>query len=321
MKDVLEEILSSLHVVALPLTTKFRGIDLRETAIFQGPFGWGEFAPFLEYDDVESRPWLESAIEQAFSDLPRSLRNWIPINGTIPATNSQSEIETLVDHYLGAKVFKVKVGNALPEDLVRVARVRSCAPQAKIRLDVNGAWSFDEALRNIRAFYGEVVGEALEYVEQPVATLDELRLLKEKLQIDVKIAGDEILRKARDPFAIDLKSAVDVLMLKVAPLGGIKRSLELARHHGIPVVVSSALESAVGISHGLRLAACLENLEYACGLATGVLFTHDLGTHTIVNGEIEVKEISPEGIERYEVSAERLEWWKDRIKRIWQVMS
>lgn len=321
MKDVLEEILYSLHVVALPLTTKFREIEVRETAIFRGPFGWGEFAPFLEYDDVESRPWLECAIEQAFSERPKLYRNWIPINGTIPATNSLSEIETLVDHYSGAKVFKVKVGNALPEDLVRVARVRSCAPQAKIRLDVNGAWSTDEALRNIRAFYGEVVGEALEYVEQPVATLDELRLLKEKLQIDVKIAGDEILRKARDPFAIDLKSTIDVLMLKVAPLGGIKRSLELARHHGVPVVVSSALESAVGISHGLRLAASLENLEYASGLATGVLFTHDLGTHTIVNGEVEVKEISPEGIERYEVSAERLEWWKDRIKRVWQVRS
>jgi O-succinylbenzoate synthase len=156
-------------------------------------------------------------------------------------------------------------------------------------------------------------------VEQPVATLDELRKLKERLIVDVKIAGDEVLRKAHDPFALDLAGAIDVLMLKVSPLGGINRSLQLALHHKLPVVVSSALESVVGISYGLRLAAQLPELNFACGLATGALMKEDLGVIPIEDGALSVNplEVSREMLEKLKVSPGRLEWWRNRITEVW----
>ena len=319
MSLTLEEALASLRVVALPMKTKFRGIDLRETALFEGPAGWGEFAPFIEYDAQESLPWLESAIEAATAQFPHVKRVTIPVNATVPASNDEAEIDEILSWYPGVDTVKVKVGSGIREDLVRLARVRKVLPTAKIRVDVNGSWSVDDAVFNIRTIYGEVVGELLEYVEQPVATLDELRELKERLIVDVKIAGDEVLRKARDPFSINLDGAIDVVMLKVSPLGGIKRSLELAAHHKLPVVVSSALESVVGISHGLKLAAQLPELNYACGLATGALMKEDLGVHEIKNGAMSVSapEISREKLEKFTVAPERLEWWRNRITDVW----
>ena len=317
----LEEALASLRVVALPMKTKFRGLQIRETALIQGSAGWGEFAPFIEYDARESLPWLESAIEAATTNFPSGARSSIPVNATIPASDDEGEIEKILSWYPGVNTVKIKVGTGIREDLVRIARVRKRLPHAKIRVDVNGTWSVDDAVFNIRTIFGEVAGTSLEYVEQPVATLDELRELKERLIVGVKIAGDEVLRKAPDPFAIDLEGAIDVLMLKVAPLGGIKRSLELEAHHKLPVVVSSALESVVGISHGLRLASALPNLEYACGLATGALFEADLGSIPITNGamSVETPSIDDERLERFAVSPERLEWWRNRITEIWNL--
>jgi O-succinylbenzoate synthase len=321
MSLTLEEALASLRVVALPMKTKFRGLELRETALFQGSAGWGEFAPFIEYDAHESLPWLESAIEEATTDSSEGSRSSIRVNATVPASDDESEIERIISWYPGVDTVKIKVGTGIREDLVRIARVRKHLPNAKIRVDVNGSWSVDDAVFNIRTIYGEVAGNFLEYVEQPVATLDELKELKERLIVDVKIAGDEVLRKARDPFAINIDGAVDVLMLKVAPLGGIKRSLELAAHHKLPVVVSSALESAVGISHGLRLASQIPKLDYACGLATSALFQEDLAELPIVNGVMSVStpEIDDERLQRFAVSPERLEWWRNRIKEVWKL--
>ncbi|MGA0853152.1 MAG: enolase C-terminal domain-like protein, partial [Candidatus Nanopelagicaceae bacterium] len=179
----------------------------------------------------------------------------------------------------------------------------------------------DDALININAIYNEVAGDSLEYVEQPVANLDELKQLKEGMSVDVKIAGDEVLRKAKDPFAISLDGAIDLLMLKVSPLGGIKRAMDLAIHHKLPVVVSSALESAVGISHGLALAARLPELDYACGLGTSALFNQDISHIPIINGAIKVKNypIDIAQIERHELKGERLEWWRNRISRVWNL--
>jgi O-succinylbenzoate synthase len=289
-------------------------------ALFEGPAGWGEFSPFLEYGDAESANWLKSGIEAATTkDFPQ-FRDSIKINGTIPATDSIEKIETLISLYQGAEVFKVKVGNDLKSDLARVKQVKRLAPNAKLRIDVNGSWGVDEAIFNIRTIYGEI-GE-LEYVEQPVAGLEDLKKLKEDLRVDVKIAGDEVVRKAKDAFAISLDGAVDVLMLKVAPLGGIKRSLEIADHHKLPVVVSSALESAIGISHGLRLAAALPELDYACGLATGSLLTSDLATHEVKDGTISLSAPTPnlEALARLAAPKERLEWWRERVKRCWEVL-
>jgi O-succinylbenzoate synthase len=317
---MLEEALASLRVLALPMRTTFRSLDIRETALFKGENGWGEFAPFVEYSDQESLPWLESAIEAADKALSPALRESIPINATVPASNDESEIEQILSWYPGVDTVKIKVGTGIQEDLVRIAVVRKYLPKAKIRIDVNGSWSVKEALLNVNAIY-EVTGDLLEYVEQPVTSLDELKQLKEGMSVDVKIAGDEVLRKAKDPFAISLDGAIDILMLKVSPLGGIKRAMDLASHHKLPVVISSALESAVGISYGLALAARVTKLDYACGLGTSALFNQDISDIPIVNGAIKAASypIDLDRVERYELKGERLEWWRNRISRVWNL--
>ena len=320
MSLTLEEALASLRVLALPMRTTFRSIDIRETALFKGENGWGEFAPFVEYSDQESLPWLESAIEAADKPLSPALRESIPINATVPASNDEAEIEQILSWYPGVDTVKIKVGTGIQEDLVRIAVVRKHLPKAKIRIDVNGSWSVKEALFNINAIY-EVTGDLLEYVEQPVASLGELKQLKEDMSVDLKIAGDEVLRKAKDPFGISLDGAIDILMLKVSPLGGIKRAMDLASHHKLPVVISSALESAVGISYGLALAARVPNLDYACGLGTSALFKQDVSDIPIVNGAIKATgyPIDLDRVERYELKGERLEWWRNRISRVWNL--
>ena len=312
---MIDQLLASMQVVALPLKSKFRGITVREVAVFEGPAGWGEFSPFLEYDDVESSTWLLSAIDAAMNPAPMAYRGFIKVNATLPALNNAKEIEELLQSFAGCDTVKIKVGENLGEDIVRVARVRALLPKAKLRLDVNGAWSVDQALINLYEIYEEV--GPLEYIEQPCATLAELRQLKEKLVIDFKITGDEVIRKAKDPFAIDLQGAVDVLMLKVAPLGGITRAREIGAHHKLPMVVSSALDSAVGIGYGLQLAASLPSLEYACGLATGQLLSADVAAVPLENGELAVRAISPDAdlLAKYAVPVERLTWWKERTKR------
>ena len=312
---MIDQLLASMQVVALPLKSKFRGINVREVALFEGPAGWGEFAPFLEYDDAESSTWLLSAIDAATNPAPMAYRGFIKVNATLSAINNAKEIEELLQSFTGCDTVKIKVGENLGEDIVRVARVRALLPKAKLRLDVNGAWSVDQALINLYEIYEEV--GPLEYIEQPCATLAELRQLKEKLVIDFKITGDEVIRKAKDPFAIDLQGAVDVLMLKAAPLGGITRAREIGAHHKLPMVVSSALDSAVGIGYGLQLAASLPSLEYACGLATGQLLSADVAAVPLENGELAVRAISPDAdlLAKYAVPVERLTWWKERTKR------
>lgn len=312
---MIDQLLASMQVVALPLKSKFRGIMVREVTLFQGPAGWGEFAPFLEYDDAESSTWLLSAIDAATNPTPMAYRGFIKVNATLPALNSAQELEELLQSFSGCDTVKIKVGENLGEDIVRVARVRALLPKAKLRLDVNGAWSVDQALINLYEIYEEV--GPLEYVEQPCATLAELRLLKEKLVIEFKITGDEVIRKAADPFAINLQGAVDILMLKAAPLGGITRAREIGAHHKLPMVVSSALDSAVGISYGLQLAASLPSLDYACGLATGQLLSADIAALPLENGELAVHSVSPDAdlLAKYAVPVERLTWWKERTKR------
>ena len=315
---MLNALLDTLRVVALPTKTNFRGVTVREVALFQGEHGWAEFSPFLEYDDQESAPWLACAIEAATTPAPPLLRKRIAVNGTIPAINDKKKIEEIVASYPGVTTFKIKVGETLAEDVARVALVKSLNSKAKIRIDVNGSWSVDSALSNLYAMFEEV--GTFEYVEQPCATVEELRDLKNKIRIPLLIAGDEVLRKAKDPFTVDLQGAVDFLMLKVQPLGGIARSIKLAEHHKLPVIVSSALESAVGISYGLKLAAALPQLDFACGLGTASLLSSNVGELPIVDGNIEIAEIEPV-FEGLEVSADRFEWWKNRIMRTSKLLS
>jgi O-succinylbenzoate synthase len=293
-------------------------VTYREVALMHGPHGWGEFSPFLEYDDNQCAPWLASAIEAATVARPARFRDAIAVNGTIPEINDQKVLEDLVTRYEGVKTFKVKVGSNLSEDIARIARVRTLAPKAAIRVDVNGLWSVDEALTNLYAYYEEI--GSLEYVEQPCATIEELRELKSKIKIPLRITADEVIRKAPDPFKVDLTDAADIVMLKVQPLGGIQRSLEIASYYGLPVVVSSALESAIGIEYGLELAASISDLTFDCGLATGSLLARDVAAHQIVDGKIALGQISP-NVDGLDVSPDRLEWWKNRIMRVGKLLT
>ena len=301
-----QQLLDTLRVIALPMKTKFRGISVREGALIKGSHGWGEFSPFLEYDDAESAPWLASAIEAASAPKPKLYRSSVAINGTIPALNDPSDLKIVVDSFPGVSTFKVKVGTNLAEDLARIDVIRQLQPQAKIRIDVNGLWSVDQAETFLNA-----AGE-IEYAEQPCPTIAELRELKSRTS--VKIVGDEILRKAADPFKVDLDGAIDYLMLKVQPLGGIKRAHALAEHHNLPVVISSALESAVGINYGLTLAASFEEMNFDCGLGTGSLLAADVAHLSIVDGKIEISEFEPQ-LDGLDVAPDRFEWWKNRIMR------
>jgi O-succinylbenzoate synthase len=301
------------------MKTDFRGINVREVALFKGQYGWAEFSPFLEYDDHESARWLACTIEAATQPRPEPMRTSIPVNGTIPATNDKKIIDELVSTYAGVKTYKVKVGENLSEDIARLARIRSLGRKVNIRIDVNGLWNVDTALTNLYAFYEEV--GAFEYVEQPCATIEELRELKAKIQIPLKIAVDELIRKAHDPFAVDLAGAADIVMLKVQPLGGISRSLAIAKHHRLPVVISSALESAVGIGYGLELACAVEELSYDCGLATGSLFTRDVAHHKIENGAIAAQPLEALDFTGLDVSPERYQWWQNRVMRCAELLS
>ena len=299
-------LLESLRVVALPTETNFRGVTVREIALIQGEYGWGEFSPFLEYDDAESAPWLACAIEAATTPKPKLYRTEVAVNGTIPALNDEVELARIVDSYPGATTFKIKVGSNAQEDIARINIIRSLRPGAKIRLDANGLLSVDQTVSLL-----QLAGE-IEYIEQPCATLEELRELKKR--IDVKIVGDEVLRKAKNPFAVELEGAIDYLMLKVQPLGGIARAHQLAEHHKLPVVVSSALESAVGINYGLILAASFESMKFDCGLGTGSLLAKNVADLPIVDGKIQISEVVPH-LEGLDVTADRFEWWKNRIMR------
>jgi len=301
-----QQLLETLRVIALPTKTNFRGIDVREVALFKGQFGWAEFSPFLEYDDAEAAHWLASAIEAATTPRPQLFRTSVAVNGTIPALNDANQLKAIVESFPGVKSFKVKVGNNPAEDLARVDVIRHLRPEAKIRIDVNGLWDVDQAEQFLIA-----VGD-IEYVEQPCATIEELRELKKRTS--VKIVGDEILRKADNPFDIDLTGAVDYLMLKVQPLGGIKRAHAIAEHHKLPVVVSSALESAVGIKYGLEFAASFNEMNFDCGLGTGSLLAKDVAQLPIIDGRIEITDLEPQ-LDGLDVAPDRYEWWKNRIMR------
>ena len=317
LNGILNEILESLQVLSLPTRTNFRSVSKREIALFKGPNGWGEFSPFLEYKPEEAAYWLGAGIEAAFNDLPNVQREQIEVNATLPAVDSKIDVANILSWYPGTKVVKIKVGSDLALDIERIKNVLLVDPNYKIRLDVNGGWSVEEAESAVSKIIEEIGIEKIEYIEQPVATLEELR----QLQLPIPIVGDEVIRKAKDPFAIDLSGAVDILMLKVSPLGGIKRAMQIAAHHKLPVVVSSALESAVGIAHGIRLAAALPKLDFACGLATGRLLANDVADLPIIKGQMSVCSVEPTGLTNFQAAPDRVKWWENRIRdsfEVWQ---
>ena len=314
---MLNEILASLQVLTLPTRTNFRSVTKREVALFKGPNGWGEFSPFLEYEAEEASYWLGAGIEAAFGQLPLTQRDEIEINATLPSVDTKIDVENILSWYPGAKVVKIKVGGELNLDIARIENALAVNPKLKIRLDVNGGWSVKEATDAVAQLVERFGVDTFQYIEQPVATVEELRELK----LPIPVVGDEVIRKAKDPFAVDLNGAVDILMLKVSPLGGIERARAIAAHHKLPVVVSSALESAVGIAHGLKLAAALPELKYACGLGTGKLLANDVAELPIVEGRMKVTTVNPSGMLNLQAAPERITWWENRIRdsfEVWQ---
>jgi o-succinylbenzoate synthase len=306
------DIVERLHVVALPMRVKFRGITVREVALIEGPAGWGEFGAFLEYGPAEAAAWLAAGVEAAYTPPPPTLRERIPINATVPAVPA-SAVPDVLARFPGARTAKVKVaepGQTLADDVARVDAVRARVPT--VRVDANGGWTVAAAAQAAQALTAD---GPLEYLEQPCATVAELAELRRL--VDVPIAADESIRKADDPFHVVRSGAADIAVLKVAPLGGIAKLLDIAAQIDIPVVVSSALDSAVGIGRGLLAAAALPQLHHACGLGTGGLFVDDVAEPVApVDGYLPVTPMIPERarLETLAAPTERRAWWIDRVR-------
>jgi O-succinylbenzoate synthase len=260
---------------AIPMHTRFRGITTREGLLLRGPSGWGEFSPFWDYEPAECVAWLRAAREAAYDGWPAPLRDRIPVNVTIPAVGPEAARRTVLAS-AGCRTAKVKVaerGQAEADDLARVEAVRDAlGPGGRIRVDANGGWDVDTAVRMVRLL--DRAGGGLEYVEQPCRTVEELAAVRRA--VDVPVAADESIRRAEDPLRVVRAEAADIAVLKVQPLGGVRACLRLAEDCGLPVVVSSALETSIGIAAGVALAAALPSLPYACGLATVQLLTADV---------------------------------------------
>jgi O-succinylbenzoate synthase len=307
----LDDLLDRLHVVALPMRVRFRGIMVREVALIDGPAGWGEFGAFLEYEPPEAAAWLASAIEAAYDGPPPTRRDRIPINATVPAIPAL-EVPKVLARFPGVRTAKVKVaepGQTLVDDADRVEVVRALVPT--VRVDANGGWSVDEAVEAARAL---TATGPLEYIEQPCQTVEELAEVRRR--VDVPIAADESIRKADDPLRVVRAGAADVAVLKVAPLGGVRKLLEIAEQVDIPIVVSSALDSAVGIATGLHAAAALPNLDHACGLGTGALLMDDVAEPMApVDGYLPVMPVTPDParLDALAAPADRRQWWIDRV--------
>ncbi|WP_319453833.1 MULTISPECIES: o-succinylbenzoate synthase [unclassified Mycobacterium] len=307
----LDDLLEGLRVVSLPMRVRFRGIDVRELALIEGPRGWGEFGAFLEYEPPEAVHWLASAVEAAYDKAPAPVRDRIPINATVPAVDAARVPEVLA-RFPGAGTAKVKVaepGQSLVDDVARVNAVRALVPT--VRVDANGCWTVEQAVAAIAALTAD---GPLEYVEQPCATVPELAEVRAR--VDVPVAADESIRKAEDPLHVVRARAADVAVVKVAPLGGVRPLLDIAAHIDVPIVVSSALDSAVGMSRGLLAAACLPDLRHACGLGTGGLFVDDVAAPLVpVDGYLPVAPVVPEAarLDALAAAAERRQWWIERV--------
>jgi O-succinylbenzoate synthase len=291
----------------IPLRVPFRSLDTREGLLLKGPRGWGEFSPFPEYGPKDSKRWLAAAREAAIDGWPPPLRRRVDVNTTVPAVSPQHAHDLVTAS--GCRTAKVKVGDC--EDVRRVEAVRDAlGPAGRIRVDANAAWDVDAARRRIR----KLAPFDIEYVEQPVATLDEMMALRKR--VDVPLAVDESLRTAPDPLHLDVREAADVVVLKVQPLGGVRRALQIAEAAGVPAVVSSALESSVGIAAGVALAAALPELPYACGLGTVPLLTGDVVADPFVprDGYLDVRdvEVSPD-LGGFEIDAGR---WMKRLETL-----
>lgn len=283
----------TLHPFEVPLRVRFRGVTSRRGVLLSGPSGWGEFSAFEEYDDAYASRWLDAAVSAARDPWPRAVRDTVPVNATVPAIDPVTA-QAIVREF-GSTTVKVKVaekGQSPGEDVERVQAVRDAlGPDGAIRVDANAAWSVDEAVARIAELDRAAGG--LEYVEQPCRSLEDMAAVRKR--VDVRIAADESIRTAEDPLAVAAHEAADLVVLKVQPLGGIRKAMQVADQCGLPVVVSSALETSIGLAAGLAFAAALPELPFACGLGTGLLLAQDVVPQPLVpvDGLIKVSRPSP----------------------------
>jgi O-succinylbenzoate synthase len=306
LRELLADLLPGVRAFAIPMRVRFRGITVREGALIEGPAGWGEFSPFAEYGPRECARWLASALEAAVTGWPAPARDAVEVNVTIPAVGPRRAHELAAAS--GCRTAKVKVaepGQPETADLARVEAVRDAlGPGGRIRVDANGAWTVDQAARMLRA----MTSSGLEYAEQPCASLAELAELRRR--VDVPLAADESIRRASDPLAVRAAGAADIVVLKAAPLGGVAHALRIAAECGLPVVVSSAVESSVGLAAGVALAAALPELPYACGLATMSLLAGDVTAEPLaaVAGSVPVRAATPDAARLAAVEADPAPW-------------
>jgi len=313
------DLLAGMRVVAIPMRVRFRGVITREVALVEGPHGWGEFGAFLEYGPLEASRWLVSAVETAYEPWPDALRAEVSVNATVPAVPAE-QVAGVIARFPGCTTAKVKVaerGQSLADDIARVAEVRAVmGPAGRVRVDANGAWSVGDAIEALRS----LARYDLEYAEQPCADVEGLRDLRIGLAragVDVQVAADESIRKAEDPLRVRDLEAADLIVVKVAPLGGVRSALRVVEECGLPAVVSSALDTSVGISSGVALAAALPSLDHACGLGTVALLEGDV-THAalvphdgaLVTGRVTVDEVL---LDRWAATPERGAWWAQRV--------
>jgi o-succinylbenzoate synthase len=304
-------------VYSIAMRTRFRGIDVRDGVLMRGPAGWGEFSPFWDYDVAECVPWLRAAHEAAYDGWPAARRTSIPVNVTVPAVGPDLAAE-VVRASRGCRTAKVKVaepGQSEADDIARVEAVRDAlGPGGRVRIDVNGLWDVDTAVRRLPVLDRAAGG--LEYVEQPCRTVGELAAVRRG--VDVPVAADESIRRAADPLRVARLGAADIAVLKVQPLGGVSACLRIAEQIGLPVVVSSALETSVGIAACVALAAALPDLPYACGLATLALLDGDVTSQPfeVVHGELTVRRPEPDAADRASADENTVQRWRQRLDAV-----
>ena len=328
----LAQLRASAHVVSIPLTTPFRGVHHREAMIFSGPAGPAEWSPFVEYDDDEAALWLKSACEQGWNPVAHhlSLPTTIRVNGTIPAV-AASEVEGLIVAAGYPRTVKVKVGGpgtTLMEDVARVAEARRVlGPTGRVRIDANGCWSVDEAEHAIR----EMEHLDLEYVEQPVASLEDMVEIRQRIsRMGIPVAADESIRRWSDYEQTLAAGACDLIVLKVQPLGGVRATeklLEKADNAGVGVVLSSALDTSVGLHQAALLQARRESSHpdaLDAGLGTSGFLAHDVVKNPLVahGGELTLEplELDPQALTERAAPPDRERWWLERLERCWKLL-
>lgn len=322
----LADVLETATPVALPMRVRFRGLEVRETVLFHGPTGWGEFGPFPEYADREAARWLAAGLGSAWGTWPEPVREEVEVNATVPAV-APDRVASVLAGFDGCRTVKVKVaerGQSVDDDVARVAEVRALVgPSVHLRVDANAAWTVDQA----RDALTRLSTYDLQYAEQPcaeVAELAELRLRLARDGVDVPIAADESVRRAEDPIRVAREGAADLVVVKVAPLGGVAAALDIVAECGLPAVVSSAIDTSVGIAAGVALAGALPDLDHACGLGTVGLLGADVaarpllpegGVLRVADARAVVAALEHPGIAGHELHGERRDWWVQRVIR------